>query len=95
MPKLKHDADPAYRLHRQSGQAIVTLNGLDFLLGPFGDADSHKRYHQLIVRWRDNANVADRAWRRDAARPALEGPTIHTVAARYREYVEVFYRNPD
>ena len=33
MPKLKENQVPSYRLHKQSAQAIVTLNGRDFLLG--------------------------------------------------------------
>ena len=31
MPNLKEGQLPKYRLHKQSGQAIVTLNGRDFL----------------------------------------------------------------
>ena len=36
MPKLKDNQVPAYGLHKQSGQAVVTLNGRDMLLGKFG-----------------------------------------------------------
>ena len=35
MPKLSNSA-PKYRKHRASGQAVVTLNGRDFYLGPQG-----------------------------------------------------------
>ena len=31
---------PKYRKHKASGQAIVTLNGVDFYLGPYGSAAS-------------------------------------------------------
>ena len=32
----KHKADiPSYRRHRASGQAVVTLNGVDHYLGPW------------------------------------------------------------
>jgi len=33
MPRLSHRL-PKYRKHRASGQAIVTLNGRDYYLGP-------------------------------------------------------------
>jgi hypothetical protein len=34
------DRVPSYRLHKQSGQAIVTLSGRDHLLVPYGTAAS-------------------------------------------------------
>ena len=34
MPRLVNSV-PKYRKHKQSGQAIVTLNGRDYLLGPW------------------------------------------------------------
>jgi hypothetical protein len=33
MPKLSESRVPSYRLHKQSGQVIVTLSGGDYLLG--------------------------------------------------------------
>jgi hypothetical protein len=36
MPKLSPNQVPAYRLHKESDQAIVTLGGRDFLLGAHG-----------------------------------------------------------
>lgn len=50
MPRLKY-AVPKYRKHKQSGQAIVTLNGHDYLLGPHGTKVSHNKYDQLIAEW--------------------------------------------
>jgi hypothetical protein len=35
MPKLTN-AVAKYRKHKRSGQAIVTVNGRDFYLGPWG-----------------------------------------------------------
>ena len=40
MPKLAPNQVPSYRRHKQSGQAIVSLSGRDFLLGPYGSAAS-------------------------------------------------------
>lgn len=51
LPKLAPNAVPSYRLHKQSGQAIVTLGGKDFLLGSHGTATSKAEYDRLIAEW--------------------------------------------
>ncbi len=38
---------PAYRLHKQSGQAIVTIAGRDYYLGPHNSALSRAEYFRL------------------------------------------------
>jgi hypothetical protein len=52
MGRLK---DPAYRRHRQSGQAIVTLSDgdrrRDYLLGTFGSKESKAEYRRLLEEW--------------------------------------------
>lgn len=50
MPKLKN-RPPSYRLHRCSGQAIVTLNGRDHYLGVYGSPASHAAYQRLVGEW--------------------------------------------
>jgi hypothetical protein len=50
MPKLIN-AIPKYRKHKQSGQAIVTLNGRDHLLGPWNSATSKTKYDRLVAEW--------------------------------------------
>ena len=42
---------PSYRLHRPSGQAVVTIDGKDHYLGPHGTPESHREYAELIARW--------------------------------------------
>jgi integrase len=49
-PRVKNDI-PTYRRHRASGQAVVTLNGVDHYLGKFGSAESHAKYDQVINDW--------------------------------------------
>ena len=49
MPRVPADYTPAYRLHKQSGHALVTLNGRDHLLGVYGTPESRARYHELIA----------------------------------------------
>src|SRR6516165_2009504 len=50
---------PAYRLHKQSGQAVVTLpDGLgrrrDVLLGKYGSPESRKEYARVLAEWEAN-----------------------------------------
>ena len=49
---------PKYRKHRVSGQAIVTLSGKDFYLGPHGTKASKSEYDRLIGEWLANGRQA-------------------------------------
>ena len=48
MPCLTNSA-PKYRRHRASGQAVVTLNGRDFYLGPNGTQASRREHDWLVA----------------------------------------------
>lgn len=50
MPRLKSSV-PRYRRHKASGQAMVTLNGVDHYLGRFGTKTSEHEYDRLIGEW--------------------------------------------
>ena len=45
---------PSYRLHKPTGQAVVSLNGKDFYLGRFGSPGSRAEYDRLIIEWITN-----------------------------------------
>ncbi|MCA9231188.1 MAG: hypothetical protein KDA57_11075 [Planctomycetales bacterium] len=47
MPRLSNSV-PKYRKHRASGQAVLTLNGRDYYLGPHGTKASRREYDRLI-----------------------------------------------
>ena len=51
MPRLAPDKNPAHRLHKQSGQGIVTLDGKGSLLGPYRSDEANAKYDALIVEW--------------------------------------------
>jgi integrase len=87
MPKLSSTAVPSYRLHKQSGQAIVTLCGKDHLLGLFGSAASREKYDRLIAEW-----IA--GGRQSIRRDAEPAPICEVIAA-YWEYADKYYRHPD
>jgi integrase len=86
MPKLTDSKVPSYRLHKQSGQAIVTLNGADVLLGKFGTVASKSEYNQRIAEWLANGR------QRPVASADL---SIAELIARYRVHVTAYYRHPD
>ena len=60
---------PKYRKHKRSGQAIVTLDGKDFYLGPHGTKASEAEYDRLIGEWLTNGR-----------RLPTEGPTVLSVS---------------
>ena len=83
MPKLPENAVPSYRLHKQSGQAIVTLSGRDFLLGPFNSAASRREYARVVGEW-----IAD--GRRLHHRAEL-GRTVNELILSYWRYAKSYY----
>ena len=42
---------PSYRRHRASGQAVVTLNGVDHYLGRWNSPESKAQYDRVINEW--------------------------------------------
>jgi integrase len=61
MPRVrKIDSNPSYRLHKQSGQAIVSIprgDGTykDSLLGRYDSPESRIEYNRVIAEWRANS----------------------------------------
>ncbi len=50
MPRTQRP--PAYRLHKARQSAVVTIDGRNHYLGPFGLPESHENYARLISEWR-------------------------------------------
>lgn len=42
---------PSYRLHKATGQAVVTLSGVDHYLGRHNTPESKARYERLVAEW--------------------------------------------
>lgn len=82
MPRLTQ-AVPKYRLHRQSKQAIVTINGRDHLLGPHGTKTSKTLYDRLIAEWLANG--------RQPLVSVEDGITVTELIARYWRFAEKHY----
>jgi Uri superfamily endonuclease len=86
MPKLASNSVPSYRLHKQSGQAIVTLNGKDILLGVHSTVASKAEYNRRIAQWLGNGR------RLPEATPDL---TIAELMEAHRVHCDTCYRKPD
>src|SRR4051794_78492 len=84
MPRLAH-RHPAYRLHRASGQAVVTLDRHTVYLGPFDTPASRRKYDQVIGQWL----AGGRRWN---PAPAASGPTVDELIRRYLEHAHTYYR---
>ena len=76
------DYVPKYRKHKQSGQAIVTLSGRDFLLGPHGTKASRSEYDRLVSEWIANGRQL---------RPDTDITVVEVINA-YRKFAERYYR---
>ena len=75
---------PKYRKHRTSSQAVVTLNGRDFYLGPHGTKASKIEYDRLIGEWLANG-------RQPLDVSAVE-ITIVELCARYFRFAKGHYQ---
>jgi hypothetical protein len=72
MPRLTSQ-NPSYRKHEASGQAIVTVDGHDIYLGPYGSKASRDESDRVIGEWliRGDRPCAASDWRcMRHARPA-------------------------
>jgi hypothetical protein len=81
---------PSYRLHRQSGQAVVPLTDAvtgqrkDHLLGKYNSAASKEEYRRLVVDWQaHDCRLPEAAQAADV--------TIAELIARYWQFVEAYY----
>lgn len=87
MPRLTKVV-PAYRKHKQSGQAIVTLNGRDHLLGPHGTKASKFEYDGLIGEWLQHGR------QREPDAPKASLSVVELIVA-YLDFAHGYYRKDD
>jgi integrase len=79
---------PSYRFHKARNFAVVTIDGRNHYLGPYGSPESHEKYARLIAGWR----AAGR--HRPPDRPATAadpGPSINELVLAYFRHVQTYY----
>jgi integrase len=95
MPRPKNPV-PSYRLHKQSGQAIVTLNlngaRKDVLLGRYDTPESKQEYERILAQLRAAAAPALTPAGQTGSLPDL---TVNEVLVAFMEHAERHYRHPD
>jgi integrase len=75
---------PAYRRHKASGRAVVTINGRDFYLGPYGTKASKAEYDRLIGEWLASGRRL----------PGGGEVTVVEVVRAFWSHVKTYYDNP-
>jgi integrase len=88
MPNLttrRQSTTPTYRHHRASGQAVVTLSGIDHYLGRYGTTASRREYDRVVGEWlaagrHPPANVV-----------RADGLTVVELIARYWSWCQSYY----
>lgn len=80
---------PSYRLHKPSGQAVVTIAGKDCYLGRFGDPASKAEYDRLIAEWLANGR------RLPCPGDVLPELAVKDVILAFWKHVERHYCTPD
>src|SRR3954454_24638656 len=86
MPRLTC-RNPSYRKHKATGQAIVTLSGRDFYLGPHGSAASKAEYDRRVREW----NAAGGILANDRA----DALTIVELLAAFWKHAQSYYVDAD
>ncbi len=74
---------PSYRLHKPSGQAVVTINRQDMYLGKFNSPESRAEYDRVIAEWLGNGRQS----------PGTSDLTINEVIVRFLKHVDVLYES--
>lgn len=91
MPRVSPDYVPAYRLHKASQQAIVTLSGRDYTLGAFGSAESRVKYHQLVAQWLAAGRKPIHHLEPQPSPFAHSRPSVHSLVSAFNHHVESTY----
>src|SRR5262245_18417556 len=76
---------PKYRRH-SSGQARVTIDGKDRILGPYGSPESQEPYRRIIAEWLETRQ-------RPAAQPGEkdEPLTVNELILSYWRFADDYY----
>lgn len=89
MARPKSPNPPAYRPHKASGQAIVTIDGRDHYLGAHGSKESQDRYDELIAQWLAGGRRLAAPLEQDKG-PG-PGITLTELLAAYWEHTREYY----
>ena len=94
--RMRLRKDPSYRLHKHSGQAVVTLSDRqgrrrDYRLGKYGSEESRQKYRETVDEWK-------RLQRRELPgkeQPAFPDLTVNELLEKFWTHAQDYYRKPD
>ena len=86
MPRLVRRV-PRFSKHRASGQAVVTLSGQDFYLGPHGTKASKLEYDRDVAEWLARGRRPLHAADGDSGEI-----TVVELLAAYKKHAAIYYR---
>ena len=79
---------PKYRLHRPSGQAVASFNGIDYYLGKHGSQESRDEYDRLLGEW----IIKGRQPPSKSARSPAGRMTVNELILAYLQFADGYYR---
>lgn len=79
---------PSYRLHKASGQAVVTIHTRTHYLGPFGSEESRRKYGELPAGAAPGERIDPLA---RSADPGDVGPSVAELCLAYLSHAEAHY----
>ena len=86
---------PRYRLHRASGQAIVTIDGRDVYLGKHGTTASREAYQEKIEQWRHSLQRAESRRFNQVPKEQIAAPdmvtTVTELIVAYVKFALLYY----
>jgi len=82
---------PSSRLHKPTGQAVVTLNGKDHYLGKHDTEKSRDAYDRLLALWLVNGRRLPPARSADPG----GGLSVNELLLAHFTHVQGYYRHPD
>jgi integrase len=77
----KKAVNSSYRLHRGSGQAVVTLQGRTYYLGRYGSPESKEKFHRLVAESMVSATFGTKK----------NHVSVAEAVVKYLEYTKVYY----
>src|SRR3954469_2693898 len=77
---------PSYRRHKARSCAVVTIDGRNHYLGPYGSPESHDRYARLIAEWRTRQPLP--RFGRGLPSPAL---SVNELILAYFRHAQAYY----
>lgn len=95
MPRFSSNHVPGYRLHKRSGQAVVTIAGRDHYLGAYDSAASREAYNRLIAQWFASGRSAAAFHARQDTAALPTGPSVAQVIAAFWTHAQTYYRDKD